>query len=61
MTKKGSGHFAKTDSMRFSQDPCFGVNTKWNRFGFVFKKARVSFEIWAEWLSKIILMIGSEH
>ena len=38
-------------STMFSQEPCVGVNTYLNRLGRVAKYARVSFEIWDEWLS----------
>ena len=42
-----------------SHDPCFGVSTYWNRFGHVARKARVSFEMCAEWLSRTSRMVQS--
>ena len=41
----------KNDSIRLSQDPCFGVKVNSKRFGSVARKARVSLEMCAEWLS----------
>ena len=42
----------KNDSTKFNHEPCFGVNTNSNRLGKVARKARVSLEVCAEWLSR---------
>jgi hypothetical protein len=40
-----------------SHEPCFGVYTKVKRpSGLVASQALVSFEVWAEWLSRSSLM-----
>jgi len=46
--------FAKNDSMMLSQEPCLGVKMNSKRPGFVARYARVSLEMWAEWLSRMI-------
>ena len=46
--------FEKKPSTTLSHDACFGVNTKEKRpSGCVASQAFVSFEMWAEWLSRI--------
>lgn len=47
----------KNPSTRLSQEPCLGVNTNEKRpSGWASTHALVSFEICAEWLSRISLM-----
>ena len=47
----------KKPSTRLSQDPCFGVKVNSKRpSGWIMSQALVSFEVWAEWLSRIILI-----
>ncbi len=43
--------FPKKLSIRFSHEPCLGVNTNSKRPGFVTRYFCVSFDVWAEWLS----------
>jgi hypothetical protein len=43
----------KSVSTMFSQEPCLGVRTYWNRLGCLARNTRVSLEICAEWLSRI--------
>ena len=52
-------YLLKNPSIMFSHEPCFGVNTNSNlHSGFVPRKALVSFDLCAEWLSSMI-RIGS--
>ena len=48
----------KNPSIMFSHDPCVGVNTNSNLPGTVFRYSWVSCEVWAEWLSRIILILS---
>jgi len=50
----------KSPSIRLSQEPCFGVNTKVKRpSGWAASHLLVSLEVWAEWLSRISLIAVS--
>ena len=49
----------KSVSTMLSHDPCLGVSTYWKRFGRVSRKARVSFEMCAEWLSRTSRIVQS--
>jgi hypothetical protein len=52
--------FEKKPSTKLSHDPRFGVNTKEKRpSARVASEALVSFEMWAEWLSRMSLMAVS--